>query len=97
MLARIKKALRIVTNAFDDELTGIIASCIQDLNLAGIVGETVVPTSTDELVIQAVIAYAKWRFGEPDNPDKARELYEIQKAQLAVATGYTDWLVNSNG
>lgn len=89
MLSLVKLALRITTTAFDDELNSLINACILDLGLAGVVGDTVTTSSTDDLVRQCVIAYCKWRFGE--GIDKYKETYELQKAQLLMATGYTNW------
>ena len=86
MLARIKLALRITTNAFDDELNGLIMSALMDLGLVGIDGA--VPETTDELVITAVTTYVKLHFGEPSDPDRLKARYDEQKAQLITATGY---------
>lgn len=91
MLDIIKKALRITTSAFNDELQQLINACIADLKLCGIVGATVTADSDDVLVQQAVTAFCKWRFGENDNADRMKELYELQKAQLQTATNYTEW------
>ena len=91
MLTKVKQALRITTTAFDTELTDLIDACIRDLGIAGVVGDTVSTDSTDTLVIQAVISYCKWRFGNPNDADRFKELYEIQKGQLQIATGYTNW------
>ena len=86
MLARIKLALRITTNAFDDELNGLIMSALMDLGIVGIDGA--VPETTDELLITAVTTYVKLHFGEPSDPDRLKASYDEQKAQLITATGY---------
>lgn len=91
MLDKVKMALRVTTDAFNSELTSLIKACIADLNLAGITGATVTIDSDDDLIVQAVVAFCKWRFGEPTNPTQMKELYELQKAQLAMATNYTEW------
>ena len=91
MLAIIKKALRIMSNAFDDELNALIAAAIADLKLCGIVGASVTVDSDDVLVQQAVTAFVKWRFGDNNNAERMKELYELQKAQLQTATNYTEW------
>lgn len=46
---------------------------------------------TDELVITAVLTYVRMRFGSPDDYDRLKEAYDNQKAQLMLATGYTDY------
>lgn len=89
MLEKVKLALRITTNAFDSELTNLIASALLDLGIAGVD----VPQNYDELVQTAVITYCKCHFGEPDNYDRLKASYDEQKAQLRMATGYTDWTV----
>lgn len=86
MLDRVKLALRITTNAFDDEITGLINAAIGDLGLVGI--NRAVLDSADELVITAVITYVKLHFGDPSDPDRLKRSYDEQKAQLITATGY---------
>lgn len=88
MLAKVKTALRITTNAFDDELNGLIAAAQLDLGIAGVI----IPQNIDALVTLAIITYCKLHFGEPDNWDRLKKSYDEQKAQLSMATGYTDWL-----
>lgn len=95
LLQKIKLSLRITTTAFDSEITDLISAAVADLQLAGINGDTVVTDTTDPLVIQAIVAYCKWRFGEPENASQMKELYELQKAQLQTATGYTNWGANN--
>lgn len=89
MLEKVKKSLRIMTNDFNDEITSLINACIKDLNTSGVQGATISVSSTDDLVIQAVICYCKWRFGQGSS--EWREVYESQKAQLMTATNYTEW------
>ena len=93
MLEKVKLALRITTDAFDDELNNLIASALLDLGIAGVI----VPANYDELVQTAVITYCKLHFGEPDNYDRLKASYDEQKAQMSMATGYTGWEVCQNG
>lgn len=94
MLAKVKLALRITTNAFDSELNDLIAAAQLDLGVAGVV----VPATIDTLVGQAIITYVKMNFGQSDDYDRLKRSYDEQKAQLVTCTGYTDWLgVDSNG
>ena len=88
MLARVKLALRITTNAFDNEITGLISAALLDLGLVGIEDDLLVAGTTDELIITAVITYVKLHFGEPSDPDRLKRSYDEQKAQLITATGY---------
>lgn len=86
MLTKVKLALRITTDAFDSELNDLIDAAQLDLGLAG-----VIPEMLDALVTRAVITYCKLNFGSPDEYDRLKASYDEQKAQLGMATGYTDW------
>lgn len=87
LLNKVKLALRITTDAFDSELTDLIAAALLDMGLAGVA----TLETDDELVIRAVITYCKLNFGSPDEYDRLKASYDEQKAQLGMATGYTDW------
>lgn len=87
MLDKIKLALRITTAAFDTEIEDLIAAALADLGLAGIANLD----ETDPLILRAVTTYCRANFGSPDDYDRLKAAYDEQKAQLQVATGYTDW------
>ena len=87
MLEKGKLALRITTTAFDNEIEDLIAAALADLGIAGIINET----QDDPLIIRAVVTFCKANFGEPDEYDRLKTAYDEQKAQLQMATGYTDW------
>lgn len=82
-----KLALRIVTTAYDSEFEALIDAAMLDLGIAGVV----LPSQLDALVNTAVNTYVKLHFGEPDDYDRLKKSYDEQKAQLATATGYTNW------
>lgn len=86
MLERVKLALRLKTNAFDDEITDIIAACVQDLGIAGVDASSVQAPEIAPLINRAVILYAKAEFGN-NNPDaeKYREAYIGLKTYLSIA------------
>lgn len=89
MLDKVKMALRITTDAFDDELSDLIEAAAQDLGIAG-----VIPADEgDAIITRAIITYCKMSFGLPEDYDKLKKSYDEQKAQLSNATGYTDWSV----
>lgn len=88
MLESVKLALRITTDAFDDEIQDLINAALADLGIAGITNLD----EADALIKRAVITYCRVNFGEPDDYDRMKASYDEQKAQLQVATGYTDWL-----
>jgi hypothetical protein len=87
MLEKVKVALRITTDQFDDELTDLIEAAKLDMGIAGVV----VPDEIDALVTKAVITYCKMSFGLPEDYDRLKRSYDEQKAQLSTATGYTSW------
>ena len=87
-LDKVKTALRVVTTAFDTEITDLISAAESDLGIAGIT-ETASTAST--LVLRAVITYCRANFGSPEDYDRLKASYDEQKAQLQMATGFTSW------
>ena len=86
MLEKAKKALRLTTSAYDDELADLIQAALLDLGIAGVLTE-----EPDELVQRAVLTYVRMHFGKPDDYDRLKDSYDAQKGALQIATGYTDW------
>ncbi len=86
MLTNCKTAMRITTDAFDNEISSYINAAELDLGIAGVVYEAV-----DDLVQKAIITYVRMSFGNPPNYDRLKAAYDEQKAQLQTATGYTEW------
>lgn len=87
ILSSVKLAMRITTDSFDSELTDLIDAALADLGIAGITNQD----TADPLVRRAVITFCRMMFGQPDDYDRLRASYWEQKAQLGMATGYTDW------
>ena len=87
MLEKVRLALRITTEAFDAELTDLINAAYLDLGIAG-VSET---EETDPLIIRAVTTYCRMNFGEVNDYDRLKASYDEQKAQLSMASNYTDY------
>lgn len=85
MLEKAKMALRITTNAFDTEISGLIEAACADLGIVGVSAES---TTTDPLLIRAILTYCRLNFGQPDDYDRLKASYDEQKAQLITATGY---------
>lgn len=81
-----KTALRVTTDAYNDELNGYIEAAMHDLKIAGVCF-----SAPDKLVEKAIITYVRMSFGSPANYDKLKAAYDEQKAQLMVASGYTCW------
>lgn len=93
MLDKVKMALRITTNDMNAELTDLIASALADLGITDISDSVLVAESCPVLVQTAVITYCKMHFGLPEDYDRLKRSYDEQKAQLSMASGYTDWVV----
>lgn len=93
MLAKVKLALRITTNAYDARIEQLIDAAKIDLKIAGVV----LPPTLDAICEQAVITYCMLYFlGLSDEEfDRLSKAYDMQKGQLRTATGYTSWEVPS--
>lgn len=87
LIAAAKMARRITTTAFDTQIGSLLDAALLDMGVAGVE----VPSELDALVQQAAITYFLMNFGEPANYDRMKRSYDEQKAQLSMATGYTDW------
>jgi len=88
LLNDVKMALRVTTNAYDDELKDLIESAKIDLGIAG-----VLLPEDDAVVNTAIKTYCKLNFGTPNpaNWEYLKKSYDEQKAQLSTASGYTDF------
>lgn len=87
ILCAAKMALRVTTNAFDNEILGLITAALYDMERAGITNKD----TSDPLVRRAVITFCRLNFGQPDDYDRLKKSYDEQKAQMGMATGYTTW------
>lgn len=85
MLTAVKLALRISTNAYDDEIQALIDAAYLDLWIAGVDARSI---EQDPLVVQAVKTYVRMSFGSPSDYDRLKRSYDEQKAQMQTATGY---------
>lgn len=88
LIEKAKLARRMTTDAFDAEVDRLLDAALLDMGLAGVE----VPEELDALVETAAITYFLMHFGSPDDYERLKKSYDEQKAQLATATGYTDWL-----
>ena len=91
MLEAVKLAIPISTDAYDADIRQLIAAALADLGIPGIRKDMLIEGTEDPLIKRAVITYCKARFGNPPDYDKLCAAYNEQKAQLSMATGYTDW------
>lgn len=90
MLEAVKRACRVTAQAYDAELTDLIAAAKADLALAGVAKEKA-GEDTDPLIRRAVITFCRLNFGAPENYDKLKASYDEQKAQLQGAAEYAEW------
>ena len=90
ILDEVKLSLRITSDAFDTEIQDLINACLLDLGIAGVTEK-----DTDNALIRmAVKTYCKYHFGDAngvEEGDRLKASYDEQKAQLQMATGYTEW------
>lgn len=90
ILSACKTSLRVTTDAYDEEIINYIEAAQQDLNIAGVIF-----TEVDNLILTAVMSYVSMKFGQkfedPSKYDRLKAAYDEQKAQLMMATGYTNW------
>lgn len=93
LLDAVKKSMRITSGTFDDELSVLIAAAKNDLALAGIEhSDLAADEPSDALIILAVETYCKMHWpGFKDSYDRLKASYDEQKAQLSMASGYTDY------
>ena len=75
-------------------ITGQILITITEDQQTGAITATDASTITDDLVITAIITYAGARgnYAGADERAKLDASYDLQRRQLANATGYTDFL-----
>jgi len=92
LLDKVKLALKLTTNAYDNDLYDLTEAAKLDLGIAGVV----LPSTLDALCERAIITYVMVHFGgyadaDYRSADRMKASYDEQKAQLQMATGYTVW------
>ena len=87
IMEAVKMALRVMTDAFNDELDELILAALADMRIAGVTSQD----TADPIIRRAVVTYCRLHFGEPDEYERLKASYDEQKAQLSMATGYTEW------
>jgi hypothetical protein len=91
LLDKTKVALRVTTNAFDDEITDLINAALADLGIVDIRPELLTASDPLPLVQRAVMTYCRLHFGEPEDYERLKESYDEQKSQLLMNSTYTEW------
>lgn len=79
-----KLAMRITTNAYNAEISRLLAAGAADLGVVDIDASD----TTDALIAQALITYVRAHFGTPEDYDRLKASYDEQKAQMMTAKGY---------
>ena len=90
MLQKVKRALKLTTEQYDQELTDMIEEAKADLGLTGNL-KAKADDEGDALIRRAIITYCRIHHGSPEDYDRLVESYREQKGQMRIATGYTDW------
>lgn len=85
MLNKVKMALRINNDAYNDEIAGLIEACKKELELAGIASSNI--DNDDAIIAQTIISYCKGNFGY-DNPDAERYLKSYESLKIFLCLNY---------
>lgn len=93
LLDKVKAACRVASNAYDEELTDLIESGLDDMGITDIKSAVLTSTDTDPLIRKAVITYCRMNFGYQDELayNRLKASYDEQKSQLLMSGKYTDW------
>lgn len=90
LLDKVKLAIPLNTDAYNSDLQDLIDAAKLDLQkTAGVQ----LPPTLDALCERAIITYAKMHFISMTDSEyeRMKASYDEQKAQLMMATGYTNW------
>lgn len=95
LLDKVKTACRVTSTEYDAEITDLIAAALDDMGLTDIKAEVLVSddATINPLIRKAVITYCRFSFGRVpvETYDRIKASYDEQKAQLLMASGFTDW------
>lgn len=94
LIDKVKVACRVTSNAYDSELNDLINAALADIGITDVKTSVLTTSDTiDTLVLRAVITYCKMNFGflATDQYNKFKASYDEQKAQLLMASKYTEW------
>lgn len=93
LLDDVKITLGVSGEDFDGMISDLIDAAKADLGITDIDVETI--GDYNPLLKRAVITYCRLNFsvfGLPDGYDQLKRSYDEQKAQMSMATGYTEWV-----
>lgn len=87
VIEQIKTAKRIRHSGLDSEISRLVKTARANMKRAGVCEEKA--NSDDDLVIEAIVAFALARLAEtPEIQDKYEESYRIQVDELRKSEGY---------
>lgn len=92
LLNDVKTALGVNGTAFDGMISDLIDAAKLDMGITDINTETL--TDSNLLYKHAIITYCRLNFsvfGLPDGYEQLKRSYDEQKAQMSMASGYTEW------
>jgi len=95
MLDKVKAALQLSDNTFNNEILSMIEEAKKDMTFAGITEKTISAAGTDYPYEQAIVLFCVFRFellhGNPTRATEIERIYKEQKRMLGMATNYTNW------
>ena len=87
ILERMKVALRVTNDRFDDEIAGVITAARMELIRAGVLADKA--NSNDELIVSAIRAYVLATYSTDTKlTDGYMASFEMQKDNLRKSAGY---------
>lgn len=92
MVDKVKLALRVSGDAFDDEVCDLVETACADLRLVGVIVPEIggLPTSGDPLIDRAITFYAKAHFGFNEDSERYEKAYEHLKCALSLSGNHTE-------
>lgn len=91
MLEKVKLAWNRTDTTFDSEITDLISSAGLDLGIAGVVLPEEYTTIAERAVTLYCLFHLELEHGDPVKAERFKTVYDENKAQLSMATGYTVW------
>lgn len=82
-IEKLRKRLRIASDAFDDEISDLASACQKDMESSGIYGDL-----SDPLYFQAVVLYEKAYFGSNEDSEKMQEAYRALTISMSLSGDY---------
>lgn len=92
ILSTVKDALGITEDDRDSYITGLINAAMIDLGIAGVDGADAVISNDMVLLAVEIFCNLHGNFGmNPADADRLKRSYDELKAQMSMATNYTQW------